>query len=108
MRFDELTRLVGQRIWLRQLVFTLVRMTTLREWYLYSAIKKELKKHSNNFSFLDAGCGMGQFAFRIAKKYPSAKVTGLEQVDRHDAPAPGECRVAAAPATSPGGVAKPR
>jgi 2-polyprenyl-3-methyl-5-hydroxy-6-metoxy-1,4-benzoquinol methylase len=82
MRFDELTRLVGQRIWLRQLVFTLVRLTTLREWYLYSAIKKELKKHSNKFSFLDAGCGMGQFAFRIAKKYPSAKVTGLEQVDR--------------------------
>ena len=80
MRFDELTRLVGQRIWLRHLVFTLVRMTTLREWYLCSALNKQLQV-CKNFSFLDAGCGMGQFAFRIAKKYPCANVTGFEQVD---------------------------
>jgi 2-polyprenyl-3-methyl-5-hydroxy-6-metoxy-1,4-benzoquinol methylase len=80
MRFDELTRLVGKRIFLRHLVFILVRMTTLREWYLCSVLKKELNKGPQNFSFLDAGCGMGQFAFRIAKKYPSANVTGFEQM----------------------------
>ena len=50
-----------------------------RSWLIRSAVKKTLNQFSDNFSYLDAGCGAGDFLVPFARKYPSGRLTGLDK-----------------------------
>lgn len=53
-------------------------ITILRNWYVWSALRKIRKKGNNDFNFLDAGCGMGDFTLMFARHNPNAKVIGID------------------------------
>ncbi len=78
MGSKEISQLFGKNIWLRKIGYFLIRLTTLREWYLHRAMKKILPNKEKPFRLLDAGSGMGQHAIAIAESYRNARVTGIE------------------------------
>jgi ubiquinone/menaquinone biosynthesis C-methylase UbiE len=53
---------------------------TLRNWYVHRVLRKLEKRQLEGFSFLDAGCGMGEFAIGMAKRNPNSKVSGIDFV----------------------------
>ena len=77
MTSSDLAGFIGKNRLLRRLVYAAVHVTTLREWYLTKALRQVLMGR-RAFRFLDAGCGMGQHAVRIAGKYPDARVTAVD------------------------------
>ncbi len=59
-------------------VYTVNHILTLRNWYVRRALRKIEKSQSVGFSFLDAGCGMGEFALGVAKRHSHARVEGID------------------------------
>jgi ubiquinone/menaquinone biosynthesis C-methylase UbiE len=57
---------------------------TLRNWYVYRALKKTEKEFSGPFSMLDAGCGMGEFAIGSANRNPASQVLGIDFVESNE------------------------
>ena len=82
MRFDELAKYIGNRPLMRNLAYRLVKIVTLREWYIAKGLNMIFEKQQTNFSFLDAGCGIGQHVIGVSKRFPQATVKGVE-VDRY-------------------------
>lgn len=78
MNSKEIARLIRKRTWLRKLGYWIIFFTTLREWYIRKGIKKIIKQLDRSFSLLDAGAGMGQHIYYVAKKNPLARTTGVE------------------------------
>lgn len=78
MNSKAIATFMGKSILLRKLGYFFISITTLREWYLVRAVDQILCDRPGSFSFLDAGSGMGQHAYRVAKKYPRSRVTGIE------------------------------
>jgi 2-polyprenyl-3-methyl-5-hydroxy-6-metoxy-1,4-benzoquinol methylase len=78
MNSREIAGLIGRRRWLRRLAFLLIRITTLREWYIRRSLREIGKSLSPDFAMLDLGCGMGQHVYACASKWPLAHITGLE------------------------------
>jgi len=89
MQYDSIKRNLGNIFnrtpFLRKLFYRLLDLLLLRSWH----IRRELNLlRKNGFSpehISDAGSGFGQYVFYLSKKYPGAKITGLdikqEQVD---------------------------
>lgn len=59
-------------------VYVLNYILTLRNWYVRRMLKRVEKNISPTFSFLDAGCGMGEFAIGVAQRNPNAHVVGVD------------------------------
>ncbi len=51
---------------------------TLRNWYVFRILRKLEKEQNEGFSFLDAGCGMGDFAIGVAQRQRKSYVTGID------------------------------
>lgn len=57
-------------------------LNQLRKWHVKARLNELVKQHSSHqFSFIDAGCGEGQYMFPLAAKYPNAKVTGIDKAE---------------------------
>ena len=78
MTFTEIARTIGKKIWLREVAYQLITLTTLREWYIRRTLARYLPV-SHDFDFLDAGSGIGQHAIRIGRSCPGARVTAVER-----------------------------
>ncbi len=57
---------------------------TLRNWYVSRQLFKNLCKLSKGFTFLDAGSGMGEFSFCVAKRYPDSSVMGIDYLEKNE------------------------
>lgn len=79
MTSQDIARFIGKSVFWRRVGYMLINMTTLREWYIKSKLKIILNDKNANFTFLDAGSGIGQHALAISNKYQHAKVDGIEQ-----------------------------
>jgi 2-polyprenyl-3-methyl-5-hydroxy-6-metoxy-1,4-benzoquinol methylase len=51
---------------------------TLRNWYVRRALRALEKEKLSKFSFLDAGCGMGEFALGVAHRHVETHVVGID------------------------------
>ncbi len=79
MNSKEIARLIGRRPWLRRVGYRLIFFTTLREWYIARALRRLLAVDPEIRSALDAGCGMGQHTYALAKGRPGLRITAIEQ-----------------------------
>ncbi|MBN2354514.1 methyltransferase domain-containing protein [candidate division KSB1 bacterium] len=79
MNSKQIAQFVGNHVQLRKWSYFIIFITTLREWHIREGIKFILKAQKANFSLLDAGFGMGQHLYRIARKYPQARLSGIEE-----------------------------
>jgi len=61
-----------------RLVHFLNYVTILRNWYVRSALRKLEKAQSREFRFLDAGCGMGDFAIGLGRRNSAARILGID------------------------------
>jgi 2-polyprenyl-3-methyl-5-hydroxy-6-metoxy-1,4-benzoquinol methylase len=61
-----------------RLVYAVNYILTLRNWYVKRALQKLERKQSSGFLFLDAGCGMGDYALGVAKRNSHAHVLGID------------------------------
>jgi len=78
MNSKEISQFIGKSALLRKAGYFLIKLTTLREWYVREALHEAASSLSPDFRFLDAGSGLGQHAIEIAHKYSRARVTGIE------------------------------
>jgi len=77
MTSKEIADFIGKKIFLRRLLYFVIFLTTLREWYLRKALHFVLKG-KKIFTFLDAGSGLGQHAVFVARNFPHADVLGID------------------------------
>ncbi len=78
MNFNSLSRWIGKHVFFRKLAFSIIRLTTLREWYINRLFKNVLRNKNASFCFLDLGCGLGQHSIAIARKYPHSRVIAID------------------------------
>jgi 2-polyprenyl-3-methyl-5-hydroxy-6-metoxy-1,4-benzoquinol methylase len=78
MNSKTISRCLGQSVIRRKIGFRLLSITTLWEWYICRQMWQALARIEAPFSFLDAGSGMGQHAFAVAKRFPASDVTAIE------------------------------
>jgi 2-polyprenyl-3-methyl-5-hydroxy-6-metoxy-1,4-benzoquinol methylase len=64
-----------------RMVYTVNFILTLRNWYVRRALRKLEKQQHAEFSFLDAGSGMGEFSLGVAKRNPNSRVVGMDYLE---------------------------
>ncbi|HNW60096.1 MAG TPA: class I SAM-dependent methyltransferase [bacterium] len=79
MNAKEISTFIGRRPWLRRIGFGLIFITTLREWYIARALRRLLAVDTGIRSALDAGSGMGQHSYALARRRPQGRITAIEQ-----------------------------
>lgn len=55
------------------------RMLFHRSWLIRRVVGKHLENNQSGLSFLDVGCGTGDFMIPFARKYPAGKFVGLDK-----------------------------
>jgi len=70
---------------LRRFFYSLLDLLLLRSWHIRRELKKLNKDGFKPAEIADAGSGFGQYVYYLSKRYPLARITGLdikqEQVD---------------------------
>jgi 2-polyprenyl-3-methyl-5-hydroxy-6-metoxy-1,4-benzoquinol methylase len=64
---------------LLRLVHAATQLVTLRVWYVRRAIRHVLKSIPIPFTYLDAGCGGGDFLLPYAGHFPSSTFVGIDR-----------------------------
>ena len=78
MDSKEISSFIGRKIYIRKLGFLFILWTTLREWYIRKGIRKICQPLNKKVTVLDAGSGLGQHAYFVARKWPLTEVTAIE------------------------------
>ena len=78
MTSKDIARFIGKHIWLRKLGYLFIRLTTLREWYIHRALNRILRKRRCEVAALDAGFGLGQHTYDLARRAEVTRVTAIE------------------------------
>jgi SAM-dependent methyltransferase len=55
-------------------------LNQLRKWYVVGKLNQLAGRvKSSHFTFIDAGCGEGQYMFPLAARFPQAKIIGIDK-----------------------------
>jgi SAM-dependent methyltransferase len=89
MQYDPIKRSLGNVFnstpALRKLFYRLLDLLLLRSWHIRRELRHLKKEGFAPEHIADAGSGFGQYVHYLSKKYPSARISGLdikqEQVD---------------------------
>ena len=79
MNSKEISRFIGRHPRLRKVGYQLIYLTTLREWYIARAVRQIMSAKPEILSALDAGCGMGQHTYSLARKRPELLIAAIEE-----------------------------
>ncbi|MCL2074621.1 MAG: class I SAM-dependent methyltransferase [Marinilabiliaceae bacterium] len=71
-----LSKYFNKKNWLRLLFYRLLELLLLRSWYVRRELRKWLKNAPQNAAVLDAGSGLGQYSWRIAKMGKKMTIIG--------------------------------
>lgn len=63
------------------LVHWLMRLTTLRVWYVRRAFREVLATLPSTFYWVDAGCGHGDYILPAAARHPNARFLGIDKIE---------------------------
>ncbi|MFH1940681.1 MAG: methyltransferase domain-containing protein [bacterium] len=82
MEYEPVKRQVGRLIRKnalpRRMFYKALGVLFLREWYVKRAIRDLNISKMDNVEILDAGAGFGQYAYYCARRFPTARILGLE------------------------------
>ncbi|MEN8201256.1 MAG: class I SAM-dependent methyltransferase [Bacteroidota bacterium] len=89
MQYDPIKRSLGKVFnsspALRKLFYRLLDLLLLRSWHIRRELKQLNREGFSPEQIADAGSGFGQYVYYLSKKFPPARITGLdikqEQVD---------------------------
>jgi 2-polyprenyl-3-methyl-5-hydroxy-6-metoxy-1,4-benzoquinol methylase len=87
MQYDPIKRTIG-RIFnghplKRKLFYLLLDLILLRAWHINLKLKKVAKLLPVNASILDAGCGFGQYTWKMGQKYRNWIIRGIDIDCKH-------------------------
>ena len=87
MEYDPIKKkirdLIRNHPWIRKLLFSGLDLILLRSWYIKRRLRQLPFHKMSGISILDAGSGFGQYAYLFARKFPQAKVLGLDIETEH-------------------------
>lgn len=76
---DFLGKIFGQSPWMRKLFYNCLHLLLLRSWHIRREIRKWAQsKVSSPVNILDAGCGFGQYSYRLSKFSKQWSLTGID------------------------------
>ncbi len=84
MHYDPIKQFLGKLFnryaFTRKLFYLLLDVLLLRSWHIRKALKKHRleNKEKKSFQVLDAGSGLGQYSWRMARKNPSWQITAVD------------------------------
>jgi len=89
MQYDPIKHSLGKvfnsRPFLRKLFYRLLDLLLLRSWHIRRELTSLKKSGFSPELIADAGSGFGQYVYYLSKRYPEARISGLdikqEQVD---------------------------
>ena len=89
MKYDPIKRSLGDVFsispFMRIIFYRLLDLLLLRSWHIRLELRKLRKDRFVPVDIADAGSGFGQYVHYLSRKYPDARITGLdikqEQVD---------------------------
>ncbi len=79
---------IFRRPWLRKIFYRMIDILLLRTWHIHREIKKWAEQAPESPKVLDAGSGLGQHSYYLARKCPQCQITGVDvnqaQVDNNN------------------------
>ncbi|HAJ99300.1 MAG TPA: methyltransferase type 11 [Bacteroidales bacterium] len=84
MHYDPIKKTLGNLFFRHQtthkLFYLLLDFMLLRTWHIHRALKSiaNSQSHKKNLEILDAGCGLGQYSYYMAKKFPHWNITAVD------------------------------
>lgn len=82
MQYDPIKRSLGKIFnknpFLRVIFYRLLDLLLLRAWHIKKQIRKLKRDLPEHPQFLDAGSGFGQYSYFLARKFPGAKLIGID------------------------------
>ncbi len=82
MQYDPIKRSLGKVFnknpFLRVIFYRLLDLLLLRAWHIKKQIRSIKQDLPEKAEFLDAGSGFGQYSFFLARKFPAAKILGID------------------------------
>ncbi len=81
MRYEPVKELLNRTFrkpLMRRLFYSLLDLLLLRAWHIKRALKKIAERLPANANVLDAGSGLGQYVWRMARKNRGWKITGID------------------------------
>jgi 2-polyprenyl-3-methyl-5-hydroxy-6-metoxy-1,4-benzoquinol methylase len=80
---DRLIGLAARSQLLRQLYYVMLNVVFLRSWYVRRAIRRLMSESgAESIRMLDAGTGLGQFAYYAASRNPNVRVHAVD-INKH-------------------------
>ncbi|MDQ1332684.1 MAG: Methyltransferase type 11 [Bacteroidota bacterium] len=74
----SLSRFFSGPTYLRKALYTLLDIILLRTWHVKKALRKLRYEMPDEASILDAGSGLGQYTWRMARMNKRWKITGID------------------------------
>ena len=82
MQYEPIKRSLGKfisgPIFIRKLFYGLLDILLLRTWHVRKALKNISRDLTGNANILDAGCGLGQYSWRMCRMNKGWKITGVD------------------------------
>jgi SAM-dependent methyltransferase len=82
MQYDPIKRIFGKlvhgRPWLRRLLYRVLGVLFLREWYVKRALRGLLHARTDRIEIYDAGMGFGQYTYYLARRFPHAHLLAVD------------------------------
>lgn len=75
---DSLSRFFGRSTILQRFFFKLLDNLLLRTWHIHREVKIWAKENKGHKHILDAGSGLGQYTYWMAKKFPEWSILGID------------------------------
>lgn len=86
MQYEPIKRSLGRffsgPVFTRRLLYGLLDILQLRTWHVRKALRKESRDLPVNANILDAGCGLGQYTWRMCRMNKGWIVTGVDIDDK--------------------------
>lgn len=82
MQYDPVKTIFGNlvrsRPVLRRILYWLLGLLFLREWYVKRALRGLLQNRSGRVEMYDAGMGFGQYTYYVARRFPNVQILAVE------------------------------
>ena len=82
MQYDPIKKIFGDAVHnrpgLRLVLYKLLGIIFLREWYVKRAIRRLLQETDGPIEVYDAGSGFGQYSYFMATRFPSAHIRAVD------------------------------
>lgn len=87
MQYDPIKKTLGRffsgSLFMRKSFYLLLDLLLLRTWHVKKALRRVSAGFSGNIKILDAGCGFGQYTWRMSRMNKTSKIKAVDIDSEH-------------------------